>query len=119
MKHDGAHGSHREDGAMVRQKWIALAEVAPTSACQELDRPAFVNVIGLATDSDSFVDLVRSECEGIDCRLVSIEDVEPWQERVTRWQPDHEVVADAASISDERPFVFGTFLCFPVEDVDE
>jgi hypothetical protein len=104
---------------MCREKWIGLAEVEPTFECQDLDQAAFVNVIGLALDEDSFIDQIRLECERIDCRLLSVEDVEQWEVRIARYRSDTEVIRDAGLVSDTRPFVFGTFVCYPDEDVEE
>jgi hypothetical protein len=97
---------------MFKEKWIALAEVMPTVECRELQQPAFVNVIGLASDEESFIEMIRTECSMIKLQLVTVEDVELWRERIADWQPDDEVLDQAASVCEQRPFMFGTFICF-------
>lgn len=96
----------------AEEKWIGLAEVVPKSRNSELDKSAFVNVIGLASSHDSFSDLVRRECERIGVELVDLEDVEPWRTRIQNYQPDEEVVSLAASVSPDYPFLFHTFYTF-------
>jgi hypothetical protein len=100
---------------MDRDKWIGLAEVRPTSACRHLEQRAFVNVIGLAADQDSFIDRIRSACDSIDVCLLRVDDVETWSDRIATSEPDNEVCADAESVDDDNPIVFGTFVCFPDE----
>lgn len=97
---------------MSREKWIGLAEVAPTPNCVDLEMPAFVNLIGLAWSADDFVDTVRSACATIGLELVAIEDVERWEERIANCDPAAAICEMAQHVTDEAPFAFGTFLTF-------
>lgn len=96
----------------IREKWIGLAEVVPITQHNEVDRSAYVNVIGLASDEWSFHELVEYECGQMGLQLTNLEDVEPWRIRVQNWHPSPDIISLANSVSDTTPIIFDTFFTF-------
>jgi len=101
-----------------QRKWIALAEVTPVQRGDTLESSAFVNVLGLAQDRDSFVELIQHGCEQMKIQLNALEDIELWDTRTQKNNPSAEVRALANSLSLDEPLHFDSFYCFPEQETE-
>ena len=86
---------------MSNRKWICLVEVTPRGNNHALGeaKGAFVNAIVLADDSE-------------DLDVVTVDDVELFDERVGKEDVEASVLSTAERVSEQTPVAFASFHSF-------
>ncbi len=80
--------------------WVGLAECVPTFGDADLfdgGKGAFVNVVGFASSKEIFSRRVVEKLQELSATMVSLEDVEPYEERTSQWEIDDDLQAAAAA----------------------
>ncbi|MBI1902811.1 MAG: hypothetical protein HYS13_17065 [Planctomycetia bacterium] len=109
---------------MTTQKWIALVCVKPVEGREfSPNRGAFVNVVGLADDEETFRAGVGEYCELMGFVVLSIDNVDPLAERLARYEVAEDIVAAANELPETAIgnvfdcFRFSVFHAFPLDDL--
>lgn len=108
-------------GQSVKQVWIGFVHVVP----QQLGRGplipgaigALVNALALANSPDEFKDAVSKELEGQGLRVVEIDYVEPFNDRIKRATVEPLLMENAEVVSRLGSVKFGTFQNYLQDDV--
>jgi peptidase E len=76
---------------------------------------AFVPAIALARSRDDFVSKVTAKLDTYDFEIVEIKDIEPCRTRFRRCAVSEEVIALAASLTENNPVALHTFHAYEGE----
>lgn len=100
---------------MRRCVWIGLLEVRPSSPASALEGPAgaFVHALVHAIDEDDFKNKVRAELEKIDIQITSVQDVEPFEERLRSGTVKDHLRKLSSSVGKNNVVVFDEFHAYP------
>lgn len=91
--------------------WVGLAECVPrTNDCDLFDggKGAFVNVVGLAASKEVFSRNVAKKLEQLSAKMLSLEDVEPFDERASKWEVDDDLKQAAAAVCRDGDIALAT-----------
>ena len=91
--------------------WIGLADVMPVRGNDVLgnSKGAFVNVVARAGSSSEFCDLVQNELSVAGFITLSLEDVEPLQNRLSTHTVSEDILALCRELDAAGAVRFGTF----------
>ncbi len=98
----------------TRQCWIGLAHVRPKVGNNMLEGAlgAFVPILALADGIDEFVSITTMRLESYDFDVIEIEDIELFEERLSKSDVEDEIKALADGLSDEDPVVMDFFQAY-------
>ena len=98
--------------------WIGLVNVIPMPGNNELmsAKGAYVNVIALASSSDDYDAIVKSELSKLDFFVVSTEDVELLTERVKHSTLAQELYSIADDVKRTGDLGLGTFHAYQEDE---
>ena len=96
---------------IISTKWIGLAEVAVLNDSDILsgDRYGFTNVVGLAKTKTEFRGRMKNKFSSMDLKLLRLEDVEPFADRVKNYKVSKEIINAAKLLSETNTIEFATF----------
>ena len=92
--------------------WIGLAEVEPqngTDILGENSKGAYVNVLALANNRESFRRQIKKACCELDLKLIRLEDCELFEIRIKKGNVDKEIVKKAKEVREMLQVRFATF----------
>jgi hypothetical protein len=122
----GYPGNFRESiivskGQGVKQVWIGFVHVVPERRGQGPLIPgaigALVNALALVAGADEFKDAVSKELEARGLRVVEIDYIEPFNDRVKRATLEPLLLENAEVVSRLGSVKFGTFENYLQDDV--
>ena len=102
-----------------RTKWIGLVEVVVPEGSKLFEgnpKGGFVNVIALAYTQQEFFSRVRKSLVEMGFKIVAIEDVELYVDRIKHYEIDPHLKELAAKIDAKNPVGFATFHTYPAKD---
>jgi hypothetical protein len=95
----------------MSQPWIGLLELRKLPGWEIMETPgAFVNVITVAISDRESQDKVLGDVKKACSFLNEIEDLEPFAERVSKYEVDDEL--DGALSESREPYRRSSFWCF-------
>ena len=71
-------------------------------------------MIALARNKQEFCSRVRSSFQELGFDVVAFEDVEPYAERIRKYEIDPKLKEIAAKVDSKNPIGFGSFHTYPV-----
>ena len=88
-----------KDGAKT-EVWIGLVGVEPIQGTDVLDgcMGAYTNVVALACDLQDYLRQVGEMFAEAGLRVVEVEDVEPFSERIRKWEVSEELERIASEV---------------------
>lgn len=99
----------------TRLKWIGLFEVRPQDSNRQVlggAAGAFVNVLGLAEESDCFVSMARQHLADSGFEVLNADDVGLISERIERDELIDALLKLVDDLCDETPIIFDEFQAY-------
>lgn len=103
---------------MQNEVWIGLVGIIPQEGNESLGvhaAGAYVNVLSLARDRNDYQQIIESEFGKRGFQVFDLEDVEPLQDRVQKYDVERSVIELGEEVTRTGRIQYGTYHTFPKE----